>query len=176
MAEGAGDLVKYFVTIGEETREVDLTEEGVVLDGRPLRAEIAIFPGASEGHLRLGDRGYIFRGRRVDGGWAIEMHGRRFVLGVENERTRAIRELTGVRVPPPGRPEVRAPMPGLVVRVLVAPGQTVETDTGLVVVEAMKMENEIRAERPGTIASVEVVEGQTVNQDETLLTFEMEER
>ncbi|MEZ5290719.1 MAG: biotin/lipoyl-containing protein [Vicinamibacterales bacterium] len=62
-----------------------------------------------------------------------------------------------------GPQRVVAPMPGKVVRVLVAPGDEVRPRQGLVVVEAMKMENELRAARAGTVASVAVVEGQSVD-------------
>lgn len=57
---------------------------------------------------------------------------------------------------------VKAPIPGLIARVLVAPGQAVETGQPLLVLEAMKMENEVRAPRPGTVQAVKVKAGQTV--------------
>lgn len=61
-----------------------------------------------------------------------------------------------------GEARLVAPMPGKVVRVLVEPGQEVASSQGLVVVEAMKMENELRATRPGTVREVHVREGQAV--------------
>ena len=66
-------------------------------------------------------------------------------------------------------------MPGLVVRVLVDPGQVVSAGTGLVVVEAMKMENELVAETDSTVSSVEIQEGATVNQNDLLVTFTRED-
>ena len=68
-----------------------------------------------------------------------------------------------------GRQEVVAPMPGKIVRVLVAAGQNVEVGQGLVVVEAMKMQNEIRATKSGQAARLLVREGQTVSAGEPLL-------
>jgi biotin carboxyl carrier protein len=65
-----------------------------------------------------------------------------------------------------------APMPGKVVRVLVAAGDTVEAGQGLLVVEAMKMQNEMKASRAGRILSVTVKEGATVAADEILATIE----
>ena len=62
-----------------------------------------------------------------------------------------------------GPQRIVAPMPGKVVRVLVATGDVVEARQGLVVIEAMKMENELRASRPGTIAELQVQEGQSVD-------------
>lgn len=167
--------MKYYVTVDGDTREVELTEEGLQLDGRPIHAELASVPGSAEGHLRLGDRGYPLTGHRVEGGWTIEIAGRKLRLGVEDERARAIRELAGEAASSPSTRDLRAPMPGLVVRVLVDPGQVVSAGTGLVVVEAMKMENELVAETDSTVSSVEIQEGATVNQNDLLVTFTRED-
>ena len=66
---------------------------------------------------------------------------------------------------------VRAPMPGKVVRVLVAPGDTVEAGQGVMVVEAMKMQNEMKASRSGRVLSVAAKEGATVTAGEVLATI-----
>ena len=66
---------------------------------------------------------------------------------------------------------VAAPMPGKVVRVLVAPGDQVEAGQGLLVVEAMKMQNEMKAARAGKILSVAVIPGATVAAGEILATI-----
>jgi pyruvate carboxylase subunit B len=63
-------------------------------------------------------------------------------------------------------------MPGLVVRVEVQEGQRVEAGAGLVVVEAMKMENELRAPRPGVVSRIHVKPGQTVDKGVALVTLE----
>src|SRR2546422_4321868 len=65
----------------------------------------------------------------------------------------------------------RAPMPGLVVRVEVADGQRVDAGAGLVVVEAMKMENELRAPRAGMVQTVHVAVGQAVEKGMPLVTL-----
>ncbi len=63
---------------------------------------------------------------------------------------------------PPGPENIVSQMPGKVVRVLVAAGDEIEAGQGVVVVEAMKMENEIAASKAGTVASIEIEEGQAV--------------
>jgi biotin carboxyl carrier protein len=70
-----------------------------------------------------------------------------------------------------GPVRVTAPMPGKIVRVLVAPGDTVAARQGLVVVEAMKMENELRAPRAGTVRDVRAREGASVEAGALLLTI-----
>ena len=71
-----------------------------------------------------------------------------------------------------GPQQVTAPMPGKVVRVLVSPGDAVVPKQGLVVVEAMKMENELKATRAGTVKAVCAVEGQSVEAGALLVTVE----
>lgn len=65
--------------------------------------------------------------------------------------------------------EVKAPMPGLVLRVLVEPGDTVEAGQGVVVLEAMKMENELAAPAAGTVAAVRVSSGDAVGKNDVLV-------
>lgn len=67
-----------------------------------------------------------------------------------------------------GRQQILAPMPGKVVRLLVAAGDDVQAGQGIVVVEAMKMQNEIRSPKSGTVERLSVTEGQTVNAGETV--------
>ena len=164
--------MKYFVTFDDREREVELTEDGARVDGKAVRAELARIPGGSELHLRLGGRGFPMTAVRGEKGWQIQVYGRSIVAYVEDERTRAIRELAGGLPDEPTGRELRAPMPGLVLRVFVAPGQNIGVGDPLVVVEAMKMENELRAEESGTVGTVEVEEGSTVNQNDLLVTFE----
>ena len=76
-----------------------------------------------------------------------------------DERTRHIRSLTGGAERARGPVMLRAPMPGLVVRILVEPGQEVAAGAGLVVLEAMKMENELKAPAAGTVGAVRAQAG-----------------
>lgn len=163
--------MKYYVTLEGETREIELTPDGLRLDGRDLTAEVATLPDTSLRHLRIGDRGFLLAAERREGGWSLRLAGRRVDVQVEDERTRSIRELAGPVEPGEGPRELRAPMPGLVVRVLVEPGQAVEAGDGLVVMEAMKMENELSAQGPGTVDEVRVEEGQAVDQEAVLVTL-----
>lgn len=68
--------------------------------------------------------------------------------------------------------EVKAPMPGLVINILVSPGETVEANQKLITLEAMKMENAIKSPTAGTIASIEVKPGEAVDKNQVLLRFE----
>jgi biotin carboxyl carrier protein len=72
----------------------------------------------------------------------------------------------------PGAVEVRAPMPGKIVRVLVAEGAEVEVHQALVIMEAMKMQNEIRAPKKGRIQGLAVTEGAAVNSQDLIALVE----
>ena len=71
-----------------------------------------------------------------------------------------------------GRESILAPMPGKIVRLLVAPGDSVEAGQGIIVIEAMKMQNELKARRSGRVVALPVREGETVAAGAVLATFE----
>ena len=104
--------------------------------------------------------------------WIVELEGRRFEILVEDERTRHIRELAAHVTPVETSRELRAPMPGLIVRVDVEVGSDVEEGDALVVMEAMKMENELRADAAGTVTSIAIRTGDAVEREAVLLTIE----
>lgn len=71
-----------------------------------------------------------------------------------------------------GKQVIISPMPGRVIRLEVAVGDTVEAGQGIVIVEAMKMENELEADRAGTVKEIQVAEGDTVESDQVLVIIE----
>ena len=87
-------------------------------------------------------------------------------------KTRVILELSGKSARPPGPAHLFAPMPGLIVRVNVQEGDHVRPGQGLVVMEAMKMENELRATVAGIVRRVVVSPGSAVEKGATLLEME----
>lgn len=166
--------MKYYVTGAGETFEVEVTDTGVRVGDRELDARIETVAGSTRRHMRIGDRGVPLAAQRAEEGWVIGIGGRTVRFTIEDERTHAIRELTpGLGAGAPR--EVRAPMAGLVLRLEVSEGQHVEAGTGLIVIEAMKMENELRAQGPGIVASIPAQEGSTVNPGDLLLTFAAED-
>ena len=86
--------------------------------------------------------------------WAVRIGGRRFDVEVLDERARAIREMTGSSRAAQGPRPVRAPMPGLVVRLEVEVGESVAAGQGIVIVEAMKMMNPVEADCAGTVIEI----------------------
>lgn len=105
------------------------------------------------------------------GVWEIESGGRVFRAEVLDERAARIRRLSGSASGAKTAPVLKAPMPGLVVRVGVEDGQAVEAGAPVVIVEAMKMENELRAPAAATVARVRVAAGDAVEKDQVLVEF-----
>ena len=163
----------YHVTAGDRTLEVDLRDGETTVDGEPFTSSLARIPDTRIYSMVLDGRSYRLACRRREGGsWEIHLGGQRATLRVVDERTRAIQEMTGTGAATQGARSLRAPMPGLVVKVEVEEGQEVEPGDGLVVVEAMKMENELRATAPGRIERILVSEGDAVEKDDVLVEFE----
>ena len=96
--------------------------------------------------------------------------GHRSYVRVESERMRAAEQAKKSTVGAGDR-IVKSPMPGRVVKVLVAKGDAIEVGQGLLVLEAMKMENEVRAKVAGTVAEVHVVAGAAVEGNAKLVTL-----
>lgn len=165
--------MRYFVTVGDRVVEVDLTGTTPTVDGVPMHAELVALPGTPVRHLLVDGRSQSFvahpAGRR--GRWELNLGGTRFDVEAVDERTRAIREMTGGGESEADKTVV-APMPGLVVRVEVEVGAQVRAGQGVVIVEAMKMENELKAPADGVVARIEVQPGQTVDKGATLIVLE----
>jgi acetyl/propionyl-CoA carboxylase alpha subunit len=151
--ELAGEARGYRFRLGdapERTANVEMAEPSVysvLLDGRSYDARVE---------------------ETASGLLVIVIDGYRFEIEVRDprkwSRKDAARGADGVQT-------VAAPMPGKVVRVLVSPGEAVEAGQGLLVVEAMKMQNEMKAARAGRILSLAVKEGATVTAGEVLATI-----
>ncbi|MEP7346026.1 MAG: biotin/lipoyl-containing protein, partial [Gemmatimonadaceae bacterium] len=103
--------------------------------------------------------------------YTLWMNGFRYEIEALDERARVIQELTAARSGPKGPAAVVAPMPGLVVRIYVAEGERVVAGQGVVVIEAMKMENELRAAADGVVKSIHAVQGNAVEKGTVLVEF-----
>lgn len=165
--------MKYHVRVLDETFEVDVEGGRVTVDGTAAEAHFAAVPGTPLHHLLLGGESWTVAAQLLEGvgRWALGAVGERWEVDVVDDRTRQIQALTGRKPPTAGGGVVLAPMPGLVVRIEVTAGQRVEAGAGLVVVEAMKMENELRATRGGVVSQVHVAVGQAVERGVPLVTL-----
>lgn len=166
--------MKYTVTI--EGREFEITVDGDVvrLNGGEVAASLAPVPNTPVCQLHLDGRSHMYVVRRDGDDWSVGWAGDLMSVAVEDERTRELKQLTGGS---DGRKQggvVKAPMPGLVVRVAVEEGQEIGQGASVVVLEAMKMENEIAAPVGGIVKSVNVKPGQAVEKGAVLVEVSIE--
>jgi len=166
----------YIATLGDRTHRIDIQElekdylyriiiDGVerVIDGRKLSAHMY--------SLLIDNRSFTADVAAKDDIYTVVCEGKSFRLQLLDER-RALRpgeESSGSRK---GDKEVRAVMPGKVVDVLVTVGDEVSKDQGVLIVEAMKMENEVRTSASGKVKEIRVSPGQAVESGELLVVLE----
>ena len=164
--------MKFQALVNDRSFDLALDGDALTLDGAPAHATFQrIAP--NEVLLLLDGRSYPFTAEPQDDGTVRLTHaGRSFTVRVKTERDLLL-EVFGVEeAGTAAARELRAPMPGLVLSILVEEGQEVEEGAGLVVLEAMKMENELRAASAGTVAAVHVEPGQPVGKNDLLVSFE----
>ena len=160
----------YNVTIDGKSYRVELRRGeqgyGCRVEGR----EVALESVSAEREvlwLLIGGRSYeVRREAQANGALQVVVRGRRYAVEVRDPRAfRGRRAPTGAGT---GPMKLVAPMPGKVVRVLKAEGAEVEAGEGVVVVEAMKMQNEIRSPRKGVVKRILATAGAAVNSGEAL--------
>ncbi len=167
--------MKYFVTVGGREVVVELEGEHATVDGTSYHsAHLTALPGTPIRHLTLDGGSEVLAVEAAGRGlWAVGFQGERHELEVVDERTRHIRSLTGGGPRAGGPAVLKAPMPGMVMTVAVVEGQHVEAGAALVVLEAMKMENELRAPAAAVVKEVRVKPGQAVEKGQVLVEFEV---
>jgi len=155
--------VKYTVEIAGRLIEVEIERAGATLTGKS---------GDVVRRLVRGAKSRSFQARGDGGGlWRLTADGQRLDALVLDPRARAVRE-AGTAAAAPHKGTLRAPMPGKVLRIPVEAGQLVSPGQALIVVEAMKMENELKATSAGTVGQVHVKAGDTVDKGEVLIELE----
>jgi biotin carboxyl carrier protein len=163
----------YHVTIGDRTFEVDLAEDGVSVDGKAIaNAELLTLADTGVHHLLAAGKSHALLAHHAGPGlWEMHFAGRRLNAEVVDERTRAIRAMTRASAGPTGPRPVRAPMPGLITRIETAVGDSVRAGQGVLIMEAMKMENELKADGNGVVSRILVTPGQAVEKGAVLIEF-----
>jgi pyruvate carboxylase subunit B len=166
--------VKYVVAV--QGRELEVTLDGSLV--RVGDSEVPVHLDGVDGTpirvVTIGNRvrRVLVRRGTGTGRYTILVDGFRFDVEALDERTRAIRQLAGAAAPPAGPAAIAAPMPGLVIRVLVQEGDRVQTGQPMVVIEAMKMENELRAPAAGQVRTIHVQPGTAVEKGTRLIELE----
>jgi biotin carboxyl carrier protein len=179
----------YISTIHQRSYTVDINKEhkltSISLNGMSYaldwRQIATLATDSSEGgrySFLIGGKSYeVFARRLTQSGekdsqtYEILLAGQRFEVTVEDEHTRMLAGVTRAGGSS-GAAKIQAPMPGLVVNVLLEVGASVEQGQAVIVLEAMKMENDLASPITGTIKEIKVGKGQTVDQGAVLVLIE----
>ncbi|MEO8090509.1 MAG: biotin/lipoyl-containing protein [Gemmatimonadales bacterium] len=165
--------MKYAILLDGQVIEVEVDGDRVTVAGEAHSATLSAIPGTPLRLLLLDGRPTTLSVESLGRGrWALSPGGERREVEVLDERALHIRSLTTGGDRPKASLVLKAPMPGLVLRVQVTPGQAVSAGAGLVVLEAMKMENELKAPGPAVVKAIRVEAGEAVEKGQVLLEFE----
>jgi len=162
----------YDITIDGKNYRLELEQAdgrwSCRLDGKPIEVD-AVLARPNVLSLFIGNKAYEVKCERVGNDVHIWVGSRRFATEVRDPRSLRSR----VRAADDHGPKkLSAPMPGKIVRVLLKQGDPVEAGAGVLVVEAMKMQNEVKSPKKGTIQKIMVSEGAAVNAGDVLAIVE----
>ena len=175
----------YIIDTGENSpqREIKINDKKFAIDWRQI-ATLVTSPQSQSNvggrySLLIGGKSYEILAHRVskpdETGYRYEivLAGQRFEITVEDERENMLKGSIH-RAHETGEAMVRAPMPGLVLGLPMEAGSNVERGQTVVILEAMKMENDLASPITGKIKEIKVSKGQTVNQDDILVVVSTE--
>lgn len=164
--------MKYLTTIGEKQFTIDINHNGqVTLDGDVVNVDMQQMVDTTMYSVIINGVSHDVRMNQGEGVYLAEISGGLFEVVVEDERTRRLAGLKGGPGAITGEAIIKAPMPGVVVDVLVSIGQEVEQSDIVVILESMKMQNEFKAPRAGKVHTLRVAPGDKVEQGAVMLTI-----
>jgi biotin carboxyl carrier protein len=162
----------YEIAIDGKTYRLDLVKADrrwtCRVDGREVEVD-ALLVAPNVLSLRVGNRVYEVKSEQIGGEPHLAVGSSRFAVEVRDPRSLRGR---GRAADHDGPRKLTAPMPGKVVRVLVSPGSAIEAGAGVLVVEAMKMQNEVKSPKKGIVQKILVMEGAAVNAGDVLAIVE----
>ncbi len=162
-------MKRHNLLVDGEPATLQLGQDCCVWGERSVRVDLEPLGGSAYSVILDGVQYAVQVRRSEEGAFAVFVGGHSLTVEIHNPRTLA-RGRTDAGAS--GAQAVCAPMPGKVLVVRTAEGDEVRRGQGLVVIEAMKMQNELRAPRDGRVAAVRVAEGDSVAAGATLLTIE----
>jgi biotin carboxyl carrier protein len=161
--------MKYVTAIDGKEYTIEIVDEKhVSVNKQILEMDFMAVSGQPVYSLIIGGKSYEAYVYPDEKDWQVLLRGRQYRVSVEDEREKRLK-MAGSHVAEGGEFHLRAPMPGLVVTIPVAEGETVKKGQVLVVLESMKMQNELKSPRDGAVHRIRVKAGESVEQKQTLL-------
>ena len=165
--------MKYITTVGEKEYEIEILGDGrVSVDGAEYTVDFEPVSGQPVFTMLVDGQSYEATIHEEDEDWIVLLHGQRYTANVEDEREKRLRAAGGAGEDGSGEFILKAPMPGLVVKVPVKEGDEVKQGDVLVILESMKMQNELKAPRDGIVKRVLVNDGESIEQKTEMIYVE----
>lgn len=162
--------MKYEVTTGEHSYMIEVNHEGqMILDGQLVEVDFSRVGDTSLCLLLVNHESFEALVEPKDDLWQVLFRGDLYEVQVADERAQLMRARAGLLVPETGELAIKAPMPGLVVKIPVQAGQEVHKGDNIIILESMKMENELKAPRDGRVERINVRERDSVEQNQVLV-------
>jgi pyruvate carboxylase subunit B len=161
----------YVVEVNGRRLSVEIRDGEAIVDGVKYSVSMQAVAGTPVRIVGVNDAVHrlVLRERVARGRYRMWLDGHRYDAEALDSRARAIRDMQAAVAKPSGPAPLRAPMPGLIVQLRVKVGDTVTAGAGLVVMEAMKMENELRTVAAGKVRAVHVTVGSAVEKGALLV-------
>ena len=164
--------MKYVTTIDNQQFDIEVVDEHHIRIGeRLIQVDFESVSGQPVFSLILDGKSYEAFVYQGDEDWDVLLRGRQYQVKVEDEREKRLKAAGGAGVTEGGELQLKAPMPGLVVTILVEESQEVKKGQVLLILESMKMQNELKAPRDGKINRIRVKAGESVEQKQPLLSM-----
>ena len=167
--------MKYLANVGENTYHISLDDQDTRIDldinGEPLQIDLVPINGDHTYSLLINGRSYVATMMDMDESYQVMIDGRVYAVDVEEEELARLRSQVK-RKHHTGCEQIKAPMPGRILDIEVAVGDTVESGQGVAIIEAMKMENELRALAGGVVKEIRTRVGDAVNKNDILVVLE----
>ena len=165
--------MKYFTKVSGRELQVEVVESdgglSLIVNGKPHHAELDRISSDNLFSLIIDNRSHQLFFEEADNGHWVSVDGHKFFVELEDERAHFIRGLIKSDTKPRGPTAIKAPMPGLIIKLFAEENQPVKKGDALVIIEAMKMENEIRANGDGAVKKILVNEGDSVSKGAVLI-------
>lgn len=164
--------MKYITSVNEQQYTIEIDQDDQILvDGEPYHINFQQLLEGGTLSLLLNNRSLEAIVNEQNEHWEVLIHGELYAVQVQDERSYRLAQARGSVLPETGNVTLKSPMPGVILDLLVAPGDKVEKDEKVIILESMKMENELRAGRDGLVMRLHVEKGASVEKNQELLTI-----
>ncbi|MFM8960656.1 MAG: acetyl-CoA carboxylase biotin carboxyl carrier protein subunit [Bacteroidota bacterium] len=175
MKAGEGDLAPYQILWDGVEVQLSVDSAGrIFIQGRDQGIDVDPSPGTGQTlHLLINGRSIRLEHlqRTEEGDLLLRINSMRYCLPIKNKRELLLASIQGAGTKDRKQTALKAPMPGLVLRILVTEGQVLQAGDPILVLESMKMENVLRAQSDSTVISIVIQPGEAVEKGQILVKF-----